>query len=78
MSDMTAKRAISFLQGERALLKAQLVAAGRSGLMPDTTKLEDALAAFEYAEATLVAQRSTGKSGLKAGVAAGFVPYADR
>lgn len=73
---MTAKKAASHIRGQRMILKGQLVEARRVGA--DTSGLENTLDALEYAEATLVGQRATGKSGFKAGVAAGFVPYADR
>ena len=73
---VTAKTAISHIQGVRTMLRGQLRTAKQLGA--STEQLEKKLANLEYAEATLVAQRATRKSGLKAGVAAGFVPYADR
>lgn len=73
---VTAKTAISHIQGVRTMLRGQLRTAKQLGA--DTTQLEKKLANMEYVEATLVAQRASGKSGLKAGLSAGFVPYADR
>ncbi len=73
---MTAKSCMSFLRGERDIVVGQVVSARRAG--GDTAKLERVLEALEYAEATVFATREADKSGLKAGKAAGFVPYADR
>lgn len=73
---VTAKTAASTIRGQRMIVKGQLVETKRAG--GDTSGLLNTLSQLEYAEATLVAQRDSGKSGLKAGVAAGFVPYADR
>lgn len=73
---VTAKTAISHVQGIRTMLRGQLRTAKQTGA--DTAQLEKKLANLEYVEATLVAQRASGKSGLRAGVEAGFVPYADR
>lgn len=72
----TAKTAMSTLRGQRMIVKAQIVETKRAG--GDTSGLENTLENLEYAEATLFAQRESGKSGLKAGVAAGFAPYAER
>lgn len=76
MSNITARKAIKVLRGTRTLVQAAAIKEGRSG--GSFKAMDDTLAALEYAEATLVAQRASGKSGLKAGVAAGFVPYAER
>lgn len=73
---VTAKTAISHVQGIRTMLRGQLRTAKQVG--SDTAQLEKKLANLEYVEATLVAQKASRKSGLKAGIAAGFVPYADR
>lgn len=73
---VTAKTALSHIRGIRTMLRGQLRTAAQVGA--NTAQLEKKLANLEYAEATLVAQRDSGKSGLKAGIAAGFVPYADR
>jgi hypothetical protein len=40
----------------------------------DTSQINKKLDNLEYIESVLVATRKSGKSGLKAGVAAGFVP----
>ena len=73
---VTAKTAISHIQGVRTMLKGALRVASQFGA--DTSQLEKKILNVEYAEATLVAQRKTGKSGLEAGTAAVFVPYEDR
>lgn len=73
---VTAKTAISHVQGLRTMVRGMIRTAKQTG--QDTSQAEKKLANLEYVEATLVAQRASGKSGLKAGVAAGFVPYADR
>jgi len=72
-NNSTARKAIKVLRGTRILVLADQVAAGRAG--NGFHSMKDTLDALEYAEATLVAQRASGKSGLKAGIAAGFVPY---
>lgn len=68
---VTAKTAISHVQGMRTILKGL----GRLGeqVGVDTAQLEKKLDNLDYIEATLVAMRDSGKSGLDAGVAAGFV-----
>lgn len=76
MSVVTAKTAISHVQGVRTMLRGMLQTAKQTG--QDTARLEKKLRNMEYAEATLVAQRASGKSGFKAGVHAGFVPYEER
>lgn len=73
---VTAKTAISHVQGIRTMLNGAMRVAAQFGA--DTSQLEKKLENLEYVEATLVAQRASGKSGLKAGIAEGFVPYADR
>jgi hypothetical protein len=73
---VTARNTLSTLRGQRDILMGQLVEAKRAGA--PTAKIEVALSRFEYAEATVHASLAAGKSGLKAGVAAGFVPYAER
>lgn len=69
---MTAKKANSHIRGLRTVISAM------ERLVGSTPKTARKLQALEYAEATLVAQAESGKSGLKAGVASGFVPYAER
>lgn len=70
---MTAKAAATHVRPIRSLISVL----GTMGLLP-ADKAARKLQALEYIEATLVAQRASGKSGLKAGVEAGFVPYAER
>lgn len=69
----TARKAIKVLRGTRILVQAAAIKEGRAG--GSFKSMQETLDALEYAEATLVAQRASGKSGLKAGVAAGFSPY---
>src|SRR5882724_6932715 len=72
---VTAKTAISHVQGMVTVLKgARRLVKQFDG---STAQIDKKLANLEYVEATLVAQRASGKSGMTAGVSAGFVPYAD-
>lgn len=67
---VTAKVAISHVQGFRTALK------GLSRLVgEDNAKIQRKMAVLDYVEATLVAQRASKKSGLKAGMALGFKPF---
>lgn len=68
---VSAKTAISHVQGMRTILKGLGRLGGQVGV--DTAQLEKKLDNLDYIEATLVAMRDSGKSGLDAGVAAGFV-----
>lgn len=75
---ITAKTSMSTLRGQRDIVMGQVVEAKRAGNAAGVAALTRTLANLEYAEATLFAARESGKSGLKAGVDAGFVPYGDR
>ena len=75
---VTAKIASTFAAGQREILVAERVALLRVNPLANTNKIDRAISAMEYLEATAVAQRATKKSGFKAGVAVGFVPYAER
>lgn len=67
---VTAKTAISHVRGIRTMLRGMLRTAKQTGGNVD--QLVKKLDNLDYVEATLVAQRASGKSGLKAGQAAGF------
>lgn len=69
---VTAKTAISHVQGMRTILKGL----GRLGKQVgvDTSQLDKKLDNLDYIEATLVGVRDSGKSGLAMGEAAGFEP----
>lgn len=75
MSNMTAKRSLTFLRGQQMIAKADIIKAKRNG--SPTTKLTSLVQALEYAEAAVFADRKANKSSLKRGVKVGFVPVAN-
>lgn len=69
---VTAKTALSHVRGMQTILTGAVRLVEQFG--GDTTQIQKKLDNLEYIEATLVATRASGKSGLAAGVKAGFEP----
>lgn len=69
---VSAKTALSHVRGMKTILTGAVRLVEQFG--GDTEQINKKLDNLEYIEATLVATRASGKSGLRAGVDAGFVP----
>lgn len=71
-NSVSAKTALSHVRGMQTILTGAVRLVEQFG--GDTEQIQKKLDNLEYIEATLVATQASRKSGLKAGVAAGFRP----